>query len=89
MAISDRNCLDRQIIKIEGICKEAAKEFGLEYDGAIGKAIGPAGCYWKNNKIYFNRIFDASLTTPEKFNGRRGVCKKGMNSVFPLLYLLK
>ena len=76
------------------MCREAAIELRETFISDIqDEETFPAGCYLKllsdSREIYFNKITDATLTKPEKFNKRGGVCKAGMESSITLLYLLK
>ena len=75
------------------MCREAAIELRETFFSSNNDENFPAGCYLKllsdSREIYFNKITDATLTKPEKFNKRGGVCKAGMESSIALLYLLK
>ena len=75
------------------MCESAALELGVEFNnGNLNNGKYPAGCYWVGPPasivpiINFNKITEASSTTPEEFGGRRGVCKAGMDFSIALLY---
>ena len=62
-------------------CKAASVVLGLPYgetETAGNDLVSrPAGCYWKNKKLYFNTVVDIFHTSPESFGARGGVCFKG------------
>ena len=69
------NCPASQIIDTESECKNSAADvLGLSFVGSLTSIDYPAGCYWNNRIVFFNRIIDPSQTNQESFGNRGGVC---------------
>ena len=70
------NCPTAEVITYIDTCLQALLSLHLvprSFD--INNTDRPAGCYWKSNgNGYFNRIIDPSLTIPNSFGDRGGVC---------------
>ena len=65
-------------------CEKALRSLGKSLGDIISPGVTnmnvnstfvPAGCYWKSGgKGYFNNIVDPTLTDPNDFGFRGGVC---------------
>ena len=73
------------IIKSRDTCENALLSLGLTpLNLLVNKNNRPAGCYWKSDgNGFFNYVVDPSLTDPNSFGERGGVCRtigaKGKN----------
>ena len=70
-------------IMIRATCENAIRSLGLilENLNVNAKIFRPAGCYWQSGgKGFFNTnkksLTDPSLTDPNSFSNRGGVCMK-------------
>ena len=83
MAIK-HNCPTVQVIENQDECMVASEELGLTMEtywllNPKSSSTSPAGCYWRSgkkvNKTFFNSELDPSMTLPNSFSNRGGVCK--------------
>ena len=73
-----KNCDTNQIIDTADTCKVAAGVLGMIYNSyTLSTQHHPAGCYWHSDheEMWFNEITDPSITHPEVFGPRGGVCR--------------
>ena len=69
-----RNCPVNEIITMEEGCKQAAEALGMTYEGSIGSASYPAGCFAIQQQAFYNPIVDTSSTYLETYRLGAGVC---------------
>ena len=70
------NCDLDTIITSRDACEIALRSLRLNpLNLKVNKKNKPAGCYWKSDGFgFFNNVVDPSLTKPNNFGSRGGVC---------------
>ena len=69
------NCPAAEVISSKVNCERALQSLGLRLMYDVSRTDRPAGCYWKSDDNgFFNNIIDPSLTDPNSFGDRGGVC---------------
>ena len=82
-------CPLETLVSTENECLLAANEIGGTYKNDVTREDRPVGCYWSLEKVYFNSILDASVTSIT--GNRGGVCRgnviSNFNSIYTLFYV--
>jgi len=76
-AAPGQNCDATTIIKDYEVCQSTLRYLGYRNSAAdINKSSRPAGCYYRasDGGGWFNKVVDPSMTNPNDFEDRGGIC---------------